>query len=304
MKGVRGVRSVALDASSQQKEALPWWGGDVVANALGEYVQISLPIRDRLVMPFPNVDRIRRNLRLVYGIGAKIEEELRQEGYQTLDDLAGHPRWGRAAGELLRLVDGRRLDRLQRYGAKDDEILGFFNRSHLVVLDLETTGFYQVQPLFLIGTITFDDEGPVLRQYLARNYDEEPAALRAFMDNCGRKTVMVSYNGRSFDYPYLTARFRYHRLEAEFAPFQLDLLPPTRRSYRSTLPDCRLRTVEEELLGVHRTETFTGAKIPELYHRFIAEGDPRLLTEVIEHNAQDILSMASLLQLLSAGWQA
>lgn len=289
----------ALERSIQSKRALPWWGGEVRCNEKGEFILIEESIDQHSALPFPGVDRIRRNLRLVYGIGEKNEEALRKEGYQSLDDLAAHHRWGRAARELLSLIDERRLDRLLRYGAKEDEVLGFFSQDDLVVLDLETTGFYQVQPLFLIGTLSFIGEKLMLRQYIARNYEEESAVLAQFLADYGHKNVMVSYNGRTFDYPYLKARMRYHQFDAEFNPFQLDLLPPTRRAYRPSLPNFRLRTVEESLLGVYRTETFSGGEIPELYHRFIVDEDPKLLTEVIEHNAQDVISMASLLRILN-----
>lgn len=288
-----------LELSMRRMDDLPWWGGEVKANARGEFVLIEEEIAQETTMPFPGVDRIRRNFRLIYGIGEKNEELLHSQGYQSLDDLAKHQRWGRAARELLTLINERRLDRLLRYGAKEDEILGFFNQNDLVILDLETTGFYQVQPLFLIGTLSFRGNKLILRQYVARNYEEEPAILHEFLADYGNKSVMVSYNGRSFDYPYLKARLRYHRFVEEFNPFQLDLLSPTRRAYRPSLANFRLRTVEENLLGVYRSETFSGGDIPDLYHRFIMEGDTKLLSEIIEHNAQDVISMAALLRILN-----
>ncbi|HHZ20287.1 MAG TPA: hypothetical protein GX391_07260 [Firmicutes bacterium] len=276
-----------------------WWGGEVCTSTRGEFVCRQKKIGQEYVLAFPSLDLIRRNFRLIYGIGAKTEELLRKSGYQTLADLTGHPRWGKAAKEVINLIEERKLDRLRRYGAKDEEILGFFCGEQLVFVDLETTGFSQLQPLFLIGTMSFAGERLVIKQYLARDYAEEAAVLAGFLRDCEAKAVMVSFNGRSFDYPYLLARLAYHGFTHSFNPFQLDLLPPTRRAFRDTLPDCRLRTVEEQLLGVARHETFSGVKIPELYHRFVTEKNPRLLTEVIEHNARDLLSMAALVRLLA-----
>jgi uncharacterized protein YprB with RNaseH-like and TPR domain len=280
-----------------------WWGGQIRRNSDGEYTFLQQEIHENFVLPFPKAEKIRSNLKLVYGIGEKTEAQLRIDGYDTIDKLAVHPRWGRAAREIIRLIDSGNFERLRRYGAKEDEIVGFFDRSQIVLLDLETTGFSQVQPLFLIGVLAFTGQNMVLSQYLAKTYEEEAAALRAFLEECGKKTLMVSFNGRTFDYPYLKARCLYHKIKIQFDPFQLDLLPPTRRAYRNLLPNYRLRTVEELLLGVGRNESFSGSAIPELYHRFVIEKEPRLLTEVIAHNAQDLLSMAALIQLLSVGWQ-
>ena len=280
-----------------------WWGGEIRRNNGGEYTHLQQEIHENFVLPFPKAEKIRSNLKLVYGIGEKTEAQLRADGYDTIDMLAKHPRWGRAAGEIIRLIELGNFERLRRYGAKEDEIVGFFDRSQVVLLDLETTGFSQVQPLFLVGVVTFAEQNMVLTQYLAKTYEEETAVLKGFLEDCGKKTLMVSFNGRTFDYPYLKARCRYHNIENQFEPFQLDLLPPTRRAYRNSLPNCRLRTVEELLLGVGRNESFSGSAIPDLYHRFVIEKEPRLLTEVISHNAQDLLSMAALIRLLSVGWQ-
>lgn len=280
-----------------------WWGGSIRENERGCYVHVQQDIPNQWILPFPEKERIRRNLRLVYGIGEKTEQQLTESGYGTLDQLASHPRWGRAASEVLRLITENQVDRLRRYGAKDDEIIGFFQNTDLLLLDLETTGFYQAQPLFLIGIIAFVDQRPILVQYVARNYAEEAAALAGFIHDFGAKQLLVSYNGRTFDYPYLMARLRYHGFKEAFRPYQLDLLPSTRQRFRSSLPDCRLRTVETHLLGVGRTESFSGGSIPDLYHRFVTEQNPRMLLEVIEHNAQDLLSMASLTRLLTEGWR-
>lgn len=280
-----------------------WWGGKIHRNERGLYVGIEQTIPELWVLPYPSKERIRNNLRLIYGIGEKTERQLAAEGYKTLDHLQQHPRWGRAAQEVLRLIAEEQVERLRRYGAKDDEVIGFFRDDDLVLLDLETTGFYQAQPLFLIGVIAFSEARPVLTQYVARDYGEEAAALMGFIQEHGGKRLMISYNGRAFDYPYLMARLRYHGFSDGFKPFQLDLLPPTRQRFRSSLPNCRLQTVETHLLGVGRSESFSGGQIPELYHRFVTERQPKILREVIEHNAQDLFSMATLTRLLSEGWR-
>lgn len=281
-----------------------WWGGVIRENERGRHVYVERQIHEPWILPFPEKDRIRRNLRLVYGIGEKTESQLVKAGYASLELLQDHPRWGKAAREVLRLISENQVERLRRYGAKEDEIIGFFRDSDLVLLDLETTGFYQAQPLFLIGVIAFVGKRPVLSQYIARDYGEEASALAGFLHDQGTKGLMVSYNGRTFDYPYLLARLRFHGFREDFRPFQLDLLPPTRQRFRASLPNCRLGTVESHLLGVGRTESFSGGQIPELYHRFVTERNPRILREVIEHNAQDLLSMATLARLLSEEWRA
>jgi uncharacterized protein YprB with RNaseH-like and TPR domain len=248
---------------------------------------------------FPDTDLIARNIRLIYGVGEVTATKLQAEGYQTLADLERHPRWKRAAAEVRQTIAARKVARLARYGASDLELLGFYAPEEITFIDIETLGLFYMYPVFLIGTLRFREGQGVIRQYLARDYTEEAAILAELDEGLRRRGVLVSYNGRSFDIPYLKGRLRVNGLDDRFDAFHLDLLCHTRKHYRPVLPDCRLVTVERCLLQETRQDDLPGCEAPEQYQRFLDTGQRDYIEPVFIHNAADLLALAKYLGLIT-----
>lgn len=75
----------------------------------------------------------------------------------------------------------------------------------------------------------------------------------------------------------------------------LDLLPTARRFWKYRLPSCALSSLETEILGVRRTRAdVPGWLIPGLYTEYARTGDAREMPRIFYHNAQDILSLVTL----------
>jgi uncharacterized protein YprB with RNaseH-like and TPR domain len=161
-------------------------------------------------------------------------------------------------------------------------------------LDLETTGLSQV-PVFLTGVMFAGRADWTLRQYFARNYAEEKALIQATLALVDERPNLVTFNGRSFDWPMVKTRAAYHRLKVPREPFHVDLLHHARRHWKGMFEDCRLQTLEWKVVGRRRTGDVPGAEIPERYHRFVKDGDPWPLAAVFHHNLLDLVTMADLL---------
>jgi hypothetical protein len=124
------------------------------------------------------------------------------------------------------------------------------------------------------------------------------------------RTRVVTYNGRGFDMPLLSARLTLNGLFGELAslpPSHDDLLPVARRLFRRPLGGARLADVEAGVLGVRRTSDCPSSEVPARYFGYLRGGTPDLLAEVLDHNLQDIASLALLealvLRLLEGGWR-
>jgi len=271
-------------------------------NAAGCFQLIELETK-KVGFQFPDREIINYNLRLIYGIGPATLLKLKNEGYDTLRDLLGHPRWSAAAAAVLKMIAAGKLERLADYGATGLELLGFFKPETVKFIDIETSGLYYIHPVFLIGILEFKNGKGYLRQLLARDYAEEKAILAELSEEFRNTKAIASYNGKSFDIPYLRGRFRFYRLDDDFNLFHLDLLGITRKNYRKILPDCRLATVEKYLLEEERTGDLPGSEAPEYYRRFLESGASRLLEPVLKHNAADLLALAKLLGVLTSGKQ-
>ena len=163
-------------------------------------------------------------------------------------------------------------------------------------LDTETTGLSggTGTVAFLVGLAWREGEGLALAQYFLCDFDQEQALLWAVGQCISQAGVLVSYNGRSFDWPLLQTRLVLRRAVWPSPP-HLDLLTLARRIFRPRLPDCALQTIEQSVLDLHRADDLTGSLIPSRYFAWLRQGDSRILDPVFVHNQQDVLSMALLL---------
>ncbi len=161
-------------------------------------------------------------------------------------------------------------------------------------LDLETTGLSST-PVFLIGLLHVGGQGPHVHQLLARDYSEEEAALAAGLDLLSGAKVLVSFNGRSFDVPFLRDRTRYHRMEWTVAPERhVDVLWVARRQRDLQVPNHRLLTLESRVCGRYRAGDIPGELIPAAYHRFVDTGETDEMALILQHNQIDLLTTAEL----------
>lgn len=273
-------------------------GGQVMTEPFGTYYLIEQRYPGRLLWPPVEAEQIYADLQLVKGIGPVTEQELKRQGYDSLRALATHPQWGKTAGQIIELIQQRRFRLLGQLGMADRHLLSFFQPQELVCLDIESTGLWASQPLFLVGILYMDGQELVVRQYLARNFGEEKPLLAALMRELAQFSMLVTFNGKRFDVPYIEGRNVEHRLFHKFNHSHIDLLHHARRHYKWELPNCRLITLEEHILQQFRKDDVPGYLIPELYHKFTRNQDPRLIQGILEHNVLDLLALAKFIPLV------
>lgn len=162
-----------------------------------------------------------------------------------------------------------------------------------VYLDIETCGFAGM-PVFLVGLLRVRGDDPAIEQLFARHYGEERALLVQLAGSIGSDELLVTFNGKSFDWPCLCDRGSIHRVAFPRQRPHCDLLHEARRAWGASLPDCRLQTLEAHKCGRRRVGDIPGAAIPDAYHRYVQTGDARSIREVITHNALDLLTLAEL----------
>lgn len=174
----------------------------------------------------------------------------------------------------------------------------------LLVLDLETSGLFGNAIPFIVGIAWHDAPDAVtIHQWTLR----EPGSERAMLADVMRRvdaalhvqTRLLTFNGASFDLPVLRARLQRLRLDGAWLQRRhLDLLHPARRLWRGRFADCRLATLEAEILGVRRIGDIDGAAIAELFDRLVSHpGDAWLQDELRlaqAHNRADLLGLLAL----------
>lgn len=172
----------------------------------------------------------------------------------------------------------------------------------IAVLDLETAGLWGC-PLFVTAFL-FEEEGKLVTlQLVTRTYAEEAAVVKASAECLTGRSHLVTFNGKSFDVPFLAERATYHRIPFDVSGMShLDLLHPARRLYRGYFPDCRLQTLERMLLGIRRVGDIASAEIPAVFHQFVATGEIERVKDVLHHSRIDVISTGLLLGKMAEGF--
>ena len=212
---------------------------------------------------------------------------------QRLTDMSGG--WDRLCTAFKSALGDRRWHGWQRL-----EGLGPVAPEEVLFLDLETTGLHSM-PIFLIGLMAFEDDSLVVRQYFARDYSQERAILSLLADELPRRRLLVTFNGKSFDVPYVHTRAAATAVSCRLAMPHCDLLHASRRIWGGELPNCRLQTLETYVCrrGA-RTDDIDGSRIPEAYHAFVRTGNAAEMALCIKHNRLDLITLADLLTRLPA----
>jgi len=172
-------------------------------------------------------------------------------------------------------------------------------------LDTETSGLAggTGTVAWMVGTARFEAAGLRLRQWLITGFGGEPALLRELAAALSEAPLVITYNGGSFDLPLLRDRTRLV-LQATMAEpaGHRDLLHDVRRLFARRWPDCRLASAEARLLARPRTEDLPGAEAPGVWRSLLA-GDPgSALHGVLEHNGEDLITLARLLPALAGAY--
>lgn len=170
--------------------------------------------------------------------------------------------------------------------------------SRLRFFDTETTGLAggTGTRAFQIGVGDWHEGVFRVRQLTITTLAAETAMLDTFARWLDEDDVLVSYNGRSYDAPLLATRYRLARRVSPLpALAHIDLLHPVRRRYRGRWKNCRLATVERELLGVVREDDLPGSEAPRAWLDYLRGGSALDLRRVGEHNRQDLCSLAGVL---------
>ena len=180
---------------------------------------------------------------------------------------------------------------------------GAFDVRKCLFMDTETTGLSggAGTVAFLVGAGYADGADFVIEQYLMREYADEPELIDRLARRMDGFDSVCTFNGKNFDMPLLQSRFTMCRMRQRWRDMDnLDLLYPARRAWKLRLGSCRLARIESEILDMPRVDDLPGSEVPARYFEFLKTGDEALLKDIIDHNRQDIATLATLLVKLCA----
>ena len=164
-------------------------------------------------------------------------------------------------------------------------------------LDTETTGLAGGSGTYavLVGVAWWEGGGLEMEQFFLRECSEERSLLFALQERIREHPVVVTFNGKSFDWPLLETRYRMSRKIAVPTPrAHLDFLHPARHLWRLRLGSVRLSELERHVLGWDRGADLLSGRIPEIYSDYLRGGPPERLVPILNHNQLDLRGLAAL----------
>ncbi len=164
-------------------------------------------------------------------------------------------------------------------------------------LDTETTGLAGGTGTyaFLVGMAQVVDRRIELEQFFMRDFGEESSMLAEVATRLSGKRMLITFNGKAFDWPLLETRFRMQRMRLEEAPaLHLDLLHPSRHLWRAQLGSASLADLERGVLGIRRVGDVPGERIPRIYFDYLRSGAVEPMVEVFRHNENDLVGLVGL----------
>ena len=167
----------------------------------------------------------------------------------------------------------------KRYKAtnlKDDEI----------ILDIETTGLdSSIDSLVLLGIIEKNNNKAYIYQYFAIDDSEEQRLLEIYKRKISEKKI-ITYNGDTFDIPFLNNRLIKHR-DFPLLPQSLDLLKLV-RPYNKFFGFESLRLNDiEKLAGFYRNDPSRYKTFSKLTNDLKRRTNPY---PIMKHNENDLIA--------------
>ena len=197
----------------------------------------------------------------------------------------------------------------------EDSVKAAIDPEQWLFLDTETTGLAGGTGTyaFMVGIAWWDAGGLQVEQFFMRDLDEEHSLLLELSERMQKRPVLVTFNGKSFDWPLLETRYRMTRSVPAFSPkLHLDLLHPARQLWRLRLGSVRLRDLERHVLGGDRRsldwsrhDDIDSSLIPQMYFDYLRGGSAEPLVGIFRHNQMDLRGLAAvagkILALLDSG---
>ncbi|MBQ3931916.1 MAG: ribonuclease H-like domain-containing protein [Firmicutes bacterium] len=170
------------------------------------------------------------------------------------------------------------------------------------VFDIETTGLYPGRDR-IISASFIEPDGSNLTQYFSESSASEDLTISSILSEFKDCDVIITYNGQSFDVPFVLTRARKFGLAEELPAFYNADVYRWLKSYwplAETAPSLSQKSVERILgLDTDRTDLISGGECIQLYSEYINLDNEHAKDLILLHNADDVRQLARITQTLS-----
>lgn len=171
------------------------------------------------------------------------------------------------------------------------------DRYNSLFFDIETTGLSsELSALTVIGCCSPDE---TVTQWFNEDGLSQKEILLSFFDFIKDYDTLISFNGKTFDLPFLDAKAKQFHLPNPLKSMKHIDLYYLLKPYRNLFPTKRFRQKDlEDFISFRRLDRLSGKAVIKTYQNWIQSKNSALKDQILLHNKEDVLGLSALSSLL------
>lgn len=173
------------------------------------------------------------------------------------------------------------------------------------IFDIETTGLsaHRGNKIILTACLIPDSKGVTITQFLAENPYEEDRVIMATMNFLKDESVdyLITYNGASFDIPFMKQRLATKNLPYVLNMYEFDLYNFIRSNtgLKSQIGSLSQKNVERHFgISSNRKDVISGRESVKLFAEYAINQDSVIEKIILTHNREDVLQLCHLFNII------
>lgn len=173
------------------------------------------------------------------------------------------------------------------------------------IFDIETTGLsaQRGNKIILTACLIPNSTGVTITQFLAENPYEEDRVIMATMDFLKDESIdyLITYNGASFDIPFMKQRLATKNLPYVLNMYEFDLYNFIRSNtgLKSQIGSLSQKNVEQHFgISSNRKDVISGRESVKLFAEYAINQDSLIEKIILTHNREDVLQLCHLFNII------
>lgn len=164
-------------------------------------------------------------------------------------------------------------------------------------IDIETTGLSREYSDIISITVLLYEEGSYkIHQIYCEYKVDEPQSLKYLKEIIKNKKYIITYNGNSFDIPFIDSKLKKHNINLDINYFIKIDLYNWMKQVRSKIEieNLKLKTAER-YFNIVRNDVLCGEDVLTLYQAYKIEPKKEFAWLIMQHNYEDVFNLPILL---------